>query len=186
MTKMKKKRILDAMGKVRMSRIDGDLSLSRAFGDFNFKSNSKLGDHEQKVIAIPEYRVVQTNDRSHFLFMACDGIYDVMTNQEIVDFLNKAIVAQKHHGVSDQDLDIGKILCTLLDHCLEKKSQDNMSAILIRFVDGTKYTTKSTEFIPGNFFQDGSDTYKSGYKSFAEAHGMTFQQCLDYLKKKPT
>jgi len=116
-----KTRILAAAGKVRMNRIDGDLSLSRAFGDFYYKSNASVGEREQKVIAVPEYRVAATTDDDHFVFLACDGVYDVMTNQEIVLYIREAITKQFQEGRSDSEIDLGEIAGNLIDRCLEKK-----------------------------------------------------------------
>jgi len=183
----KKKRILNASGKVRMNRVDGDLSLSRAFGDFYYKNNQTKPKDEQKVISVPEFRVLETTDVGHFIFLACDGVYDVMSNQEIVNFICTQLAAQKRTR-SDVEVDVAAILSNLLDHCLEKKSQDNMTALMIRLCDGAAALKsgfhKIHEFIPGPYFPDGSETFKTTYEQYAKVHGnLTLQQCLDYLEK---
>ena len=46
---LEQKRIEKAGGKVQAGRVDGDLSVSRAFGDFRFKNRHNLTAKEQKV-----------------------------------------------------------------------------------------------------------------------------------------
>ena len=49
-----KERIIKAGGYVSGGRVDGDLALSRAFGDFQYK-NQNINPREQKVISLPEF-----------------------------------------------------------------------------------------------------------------------------------
>ena len=46
---MERKRIENAGGCVQWKRVDGDLAVSRAFGDFQYKTRPDLPSHEQKV-----------------------------------------------------------------------------------------------------------------------------------------
>ena len=46
---MERKRIENAGGSVQWKRVDGDLAVSRAFGDFQYKQRSDLQPGEQKV-----------------------------------------------------------------------------------------------------------------------------------------
>ena len=48
-----KNRILKAGGKVTNGRINNGLNVSRAFGDFKLKSDSKKSASEQLLISIP-------------------------------------------------------------------------------------------------------------------------------------
>jgi len=131
-----KKRITNAKGKVKYNRVDGDLALSRAMGDFFYKSDQTRPKDQQKVISVPEFRIIETTDIGHFIFLACDGVYDVMSNQEIINFICKELNLQKKTR-SDIEIDVGEILTNLLGHCLQKESKDNMTAALIRLVDGS-------------------------------------------------
>lgn len=84
-----KSRIESAGGHVSRNRVDGDLALSRAFGDFSFK-NESLEPHEYKIIAIPDvtHRIVKDDDDSDpisFVVLACDGIWDVFSNEDLVN-----------------------------------------------------------------------------------------------------
>ncbi|XP_021739060.1 probable protein phosphatase 2C 72 [Chenopodium quinoa] len=52
------------------------LAMSRAFGDFNMKSYG--------LIAIPEVSHHRLNSEDHFLVLASDGVWDVLSNEEVV------------------------------------------------------------------------------------------------------
>lgn len=97
------RRIRAAGGYVAGGRVEGDLAVSRGFGDFRFKvmdavlqgamlgsmkhpemNNLRVKRHEdQKVSAIPDIIVQnRTLDQDEFIIVACDGIWDVQTNYE--------------------------------------------------------------------------------------------------------
>ena len=63
------------------NRVNGNLALSRALGDFVFKRNAGMGAEEQMVIALPDIEVREINEDWEFLILACDGIWDVVTNE---------------------------------------------------------------------------------------------------------
>lgn len=120
-------RILRAGGNVSMKRVDGDLAVSRSFGDFKFKENQDLPAEEQKVTADPEIIIYERDHRGDdYLLLACDGIWDVMESSEGVNYLRELVA---HHG----EADLEKCAEELLDCCLEKGSQDNMTALIVQF-----------------------------------------------------
>lgn len=53
--------------------VAGNLALSRAIGDFEFKRNGSLGPEHQIVTANPDIIVHQITDEDEFLVLACDG-----------------------------------------------------------------------------------------------------------------
>lgn len=64
-------------------RINGSLNLSRAIGDLEFKLAKDCSPEEQAVTAAPDIREIELQDGDEFLVLACDGIWDVMSNQEV-------------------------------------------------------------------------------------------------------
>lgn len=70
------KRIKAAGGFVSMDRVNGNLNLSRALGDFTYKENKELGIKDQMVIPIPEIRTHTITSDTEFFIIACDGIWD--------------------------------------------------------------------------------------------------------------
>ena len=63
MNEKEKERICKANHAVWLNRVDGDLALSRAFGDFKFKDQESLTAEEQAVTALPEVSVRDRNDK---------------------------------------------------------------------------------------------------------------------------
>lgn len=81
-------RIEAAGGFVADNRVDGNLALSRALGDFEYKSNTQKKKEEQKVTAEPDFTETPITDDCEFVILACDGIWDVKSNQQAVDFVH--------------------------------------------------------------------------------------------------
>ena len=75
-----KRRIYHAKSFVEDNRVEGMLGLSRALGDFEYKSNKTLKPKEQAVTAFPEIQTSAMTADTEFLILACDGIWDVMNN----------------------------------------------------------------------------------------------------------
>ena len=82
-----KNRIYKADGWVSEGRVKGNLNLSRSLGDLEYKQNKKLGPEEQMITAYPEVSVDSYTSDCNFIVLACDGIWDCMTNQEVCDFV---------------------------------------------------------------------------------------------------
>lgn len=121
-----KRRIEAAGGYVSMKRVDGDLAVSRGLGDFRYKDNVNLPPDLQKVSCIPDF-VVCDRDLIHdeFLIIGCDGIFDVMTCDEICQAIQNIF--------NEGETDLGIAAEEILDLCLEKESKDNLTLILVAF-----------------------------------------------------
>jgi protein phosphatase 1G len=111
-------------------RVNGNLNLSRAIGDLKYKSNSALPAKDQIITAQPDVRRFTLQPEDTFFVLACDGVWDVLTNQECVDFIADKLAK----GVPPADA-----ACALLDRCLatDPKSArgvgcDNMTAIVVQ------------------------------------------------------
>lgn len=68
-----KARITAAGGFVDFGRVNGNLALSRAIGDFEFKKSAELAPEQQIVTAFPDVTVHDISDDDEFLVVACDG-----------------------------------------------------------------------------------------------------------------
>lgn len=68
-----KARICAAGGFVDFGRVNGNLALSRAIGDFEFKKSADLPPEQQIVTAYPDVTVHEIGDEDEFLVIACDG-----------------------------------------------------------------------------------------------------------------
>ncbi|KAK7324732.1 hypothetical protein VNO77_28533 [Canavalia gladiata] len=56
------------------------LAMARAFGDFCLK--------EYGVISIPEFSHLLLTDKDHFIVLASDGVWDVLSNEEVVEIVS--------------------------------------------------------------------------------------------------
>lgn len=72
-------------------RIDGNLNLSRCIGDFEYKKDKKLGRHEQKIVCTPDFMSRQLAGNEEFLIVGCDGVWETMSNEEIVKFVGNKL-----------------------------------------------------------------------------------------------
>lgn len=105
-----------------MQRVNGDLAVSRGLGDYVYKRNGSLPDELQQVSPLPDVNIIQRLPTDLFLVLACDGIWDVMSNEDCAKYLFDAI----QDGFS-----IEQCAENLIDYCLELGSQDNMSVIIV-------------------------------------------------------
>lgn len=71
-----KARICAAGGFVDFGRVNGNLALSRAIGDFEFKKSADLPPEQQIVTAFPDVTIHEIGEDDEFLVIACDGSSD--------------------------------------------------------------------------------------------------------------
>ncbi|CAK7563136.1 MAG: Protein phosphatase 2C 2 [Sporothrix epigloea] len=128
-----KARITAAGGFVDFGRVNGNLALSRAIGDFEFKKSAELPPEQQIVTVYPDVTVHDIGDNDEFLVIACDGIWDCQSSQAVVEFVRRGIAAK-------QDLD--KICENMMDNCLASNSEtggvgcDNMTMTIVGILRG--------------------------------------------------
>ncbi|KAG0645954.1 phosphatase 2C [Hyphodiscus hymeniophilus] len=128
-----KARITAAGGFVDFGRVNGNLALSRAIGDFEFKKSAELAPEQQIVTAYPDVTVHDISDDDEFLVVACDGIWDCQSSQAVVEFVRRGIAAKQ---------DLSKICENMMDNCLASNSEtggvgcDNMTMVIIGLLRG--------------------------------------------------
>jgi len=126
---IEKARIEKAGGFVEDKRVNGTLAVARAMGDFSFKQETAMSAEEQQVTCDPEIRQFTLQQGDEFMILACDGIWDMLNNQQAVDLVSERL----KKGVALKD-----ILSDLFDACLsphpsanEGLGCDNMTAIIV-------------------------------------------------------
>jgi len=93
-----KKRIEEAGVCVSAGMVSNDLAVLRAFGDFRHKKNEGKSQREQSVIAVPEIKKIVVPKKSNgkrFIVLASDGVWDVMSNEEVCEFINYRLKEQE-------------------------------------------------------------------------------------------
>lgn len=103
-------------GIVINNRLNGVLAVSRSFGDLAHKGE------EQALIAVPQLHQELVVDGFEFLILACDGVFDVLTNQEAVNFVRRRFVLHQDVQLTAQEL---------VQKALDIGSVDNCSAVVV-------------------------------------------------------
>jgi len=123
-------RIIKAGGFVEHGRVNGDLNLTRALGDMMYKQSKDLPPKSQMITAFPDIQTITREKEDRFLVLACDGVWDVKTSQEVVDFIESRLKRQ---------LELSTICQELLDDCLAPDTlglgTDNMTVVIVSFKD---------------------------------------------------
>jgi serine/threonine protein phosphatase PrpC len=110
-----KKRIESLGGRIKFDGVDwrvGDLSLSRAVGDLD---NTPFVTHRPEVF---RYRL---NKKDKFIIFACDGLWDVVSNQDACKQIND-MMKEKYTGNMSKKL---------AEYAIEKGSYDNVTVSIL-------------------------------------------------------
>ncbi|KAJ5832487.1 hypothetical protein N7474_000798 [Penicillium riverlandense] len=105
------KRIANAGGLILNNRVNGVLAVTRALGDAYLKELVTGHPYTTETVIQP--------DADEFIILACDGLWDVCSDQEAVDLVRNIPDAQHASKV-------------LVDHALARFSTDNLSCMVIR------------------------------------------------------
>jgi serine/threonine protein phosphatase PrpC len=97
-----------------------NLSVSRAFGD---------NDARPYVTHIPDIIKYTIKPNDKFIILACDGLWDVMTNQQVIDFILSN--CYKNNKRINKTKNIAQLLAKHAINTL--KSTDNVSVIIVFF-----------------------------------------------------
>ncbi|KAL0578633.1 Protein phosphatase 2C 2 [Marasmius crinis-equi] len=147
-----KARITGAGGYVEYGRVNGNLALSRAIGDFEFKKNYALTPEKQAITADPDVTSHDITEEDEFLVLACDGellsffrasrkeliheigIWDCLSSQQVIDFVRLKVSEGK------ELTEIAEMMC---DHCLAPDTSsgagigcDNMTVLIVALLNG--------------------------------------------------
>lgn len=86
-------RITAAGGTVENGRVNGNLNLTRTIGDLMYKRQTELGPEKQVISCYPDITVEPIDGSEQLLILACDGIWDVLSNEKAaekaVDYIKK-------------------------------------------------------------------------------------------------
>lgn len=144
-------RINNGGGFVRCCRVNGELAISRAFGDFQYKKN--INPRKNCVISIPDitHHILAPND---VIILVCDGVYESnFSNDQIVNFISSALTGVgRDSRFTNLPLDLGNIATQVCKNAIYMGSTDNLSNMIIRIGDNGTNAMKlygSTDCVPG-------------------------------------
>eukprot|EP00754_Rhynchopus_humris_P041256 Rhum_TRINITY_DN24849_c0_g1::Rhum_TRINITY_DN24849_c0_g1_i1::g.180275::m.180275/K14803/PTC2_3; protein phosphatase PTC2/3 len=112
-------------------RVNGQLAVSRGFGDFQYKGADSLPAEEQAVTSNPEIRTFDLTNEIPYITVACDGIWDKLTSEQVVERLEKSVTGAENVG------QITDVVKSTFDEIVAPRpsmlGSDNMSMIVVRF-----------------------------------------------------
>ncbi|KAI0530299.1 phosphatase 2C-like domain-containing protein [Xylaria digitata] len=138
------KRIANAGGLILNNRVNGVLAVTRALGDSYMKDLVTGHPYTTETVIQPEV--------DEFIIIACDGLWDVCSDQEAVD-----LIRDKPDPIAASKL--------LVDHALARFSTDNLSCMIIRFDKAALLDQNNKDRYIG---VEGDSTGESGKVSEAE------------------
>jgi serine/threonine protein phosphatase PrpC len=115
-----------------------DLAVMRTIGDVKVK-NKDYGGKPGTIISTPEIFIYDISSTDDFIVMGCDGIFDDLSNQDVVDaawyIYNNRSKAKNYdiHELSQEACDM------IIKYGLEKETSDNLSCIIIGLEGLEKY-----------------------------------------------
>ncbi|CBZ25032.1 putative protein phosphatase 2C [Leishmania mexicana MHOM/GT/2001/U1103] len=115
-----RERIEAAGGFVQDNRVNGQLAMSRAMGDFVYKRDTKREVTQQLVVPVPGVITTRRSAGDSYVAIACDGIFDVLSSEELIELVND----KKANGMSN--IDICKDVC---NRCLAPSSPEGGPAV---------------------------------------------------------
>ena len=117
-----KKRIEALGGFVDDGYLNGQLSVTRALGDWHL-DGIKSADGGP-LIADPELKMITLGKEDEFLIISSDGLWEVFTNENAVDFARRRL--QEHNDA--------RACCReLVEEAIKRGAVDNLTALVVCF-----------------------------------------------------
>ena len=108
------------------ARVDGGLAVSRALGDFTY-TDAATPPAAQAVTAVPEVDVHLRSEEDLLLILACDGVWDEMSSEEVAWFMHQALPT----GDDSARIELVKAADKLINYALMHGSTDNISCLCV-------------------------------------------------------
>lgn len=119
-----KRRIESLGGYVDDGYLNGQLGVTRALGDWHLEGLKDEGERGGPLSAEPELKLTTLTKDDEFLIIGSDGIWDVFTNQNAVDFARRKL--QEHNDV--------KLCCKeIVEEAIKRGATDNLTLVMVSF-----------------------------------------------------
>jgi len=153
-------------------RVNGDLAVSRSFGDAPHKTTGGPGQEDHPVSAEPEMATFNC-DATDFLILVCDGISEgSFPNPEVVK-----LAAEKLRAGGDQP-DPAAAAAAVCQKALECDSKDNLSCMIVLF-GGGQLAVEKRALLSGPLQAPAHGGYRKAYEGMAKHAGLTFAQAVE-------
>jgi len=112
--------------RIKIARVDGNLAVARSIGDGSLKDMEYPA--KCAVTCVPEVRIrVLDPAKDLFLVVACDGIWDVYSNEEVADLVMRDLGGMKKPISVDA---LNAAAKHIVVSAIEKGSMDNCTAVV--------------------------------------------------------
>eukprot|EP00406_Dinophysis_acuminata_P065989 CAMPEP_0179281466 /NCGR_PEP_ID=MMETSP0797-20121207/37166_1 /TAXON_ID=47934 /ORGANISM="Dinophysis acuminata, Strain DAEP01" /LENGTH=427 /DNA_ID=CAMNT_0020990171 /DNA_START=101 /DNA_END=1384 /DNA_ORIENTATION=+ len=153
-----------------IARVNGELAVSRGFGDAEYKRTGGPSPEDRPVTANPEIGHFDCSGDTDFIVLCCDGVCEAeYTNPEVIQ-----LVAE-HLKESD---DLGAPAKAVCHKAVETGSKDNITCMIV-LLTGSDKTTKEEEFIPGPLTSPDNKSFMTAYEAMAKKAGLTLAQAAE-------
>lgn len=129
------KRVIEAGGSIFNERVNGMLAISRAFGDHQLKAPALPND---VVSNVPDITSTELTDQDMFVIVACDGLWDVVEDQESVNLVLEGIreLMALLPNIGQDSLthrrSMAEVLARMLvEEALARGTSDNVTCLMI-------------------------------------------------------
>jgi serine/threonine protein phosphatase PrpC len=122
--------------------LPGRLSVSRTFGDIEAKLE-KFGGKQGVIVPTPDVTEIELNNEFDFMVIGCDGIFDVLSNEDLFEIWSIVLKERKMNGNTfrnrekNNEIDIdnlcGDFAGLIIKSALARNSFDNVSCIVVVF-----------------------------------------------------
>ena len=126
--------------------LPGRLSVSRTIGDLEIKIE-KYGGRRGVIISTPDINFLEMNNMFEFLIIGCDGVFDVLNNDDIVECWKLAV---SNYGDKEVGEFCGEFAGIIIKMALAKESYDNLSCIVVVFNVNKDYDNEYKDYRPNN------------------------------------
>lgn len=158
------------MAEGNVPRVNGDLAVSRAFGDAGHKRTGGPAPEDRPVTADPELGDFECGEED-FVLLVCDGVSEGrFSNTQVVQ-----LAAQVLRETGDP----GQAARAVIMRALERGSRDNISCMMVLLNGSGVEQTTEAEFLPGPVNGLGHPGFRSAYESVAQRAGLTLIDAVD-------
>lgn len=104
--------------------LNGQISVTRALGDWHLEGLKDIGERGGPLSAEPELKLMTLTKEHEFLIIGSDGIWEVFRSQNAVDFVRRRL--QEHNDV--------KLCCKeVVEEAIKRGATDNLTVVVVSF-----------------------------------------------------
>lgn len=154
-------------------RVNGDLAVSRSFGDRQYKQTGGPAQEDHPVSADPEFTTIKC-DASDFVILVCDGISEGnFPNAEVIQ-----LAAEELKTSDGRQPDLAAAAAAVCRQALKAGSMDNLSCMIVLF-GGGEVPGPALTFEPGPYDVLDNAAFHKAYEAMAEHAGFSLAQAIE-------